>query len=529
MTKLQILEKQNKDYKIRLENNAVKQEIDRAKWLEECNKLEASLKAKDSVITMLQKEIMTLTESERSLKEENKLLKETLEKAEDLAAQYRAMMQKDSKTSSKPPTTDGYKKPKIYNSRKKSVKKPGGQFGHVGHTLNPYENPTNIVKKNPPLKCECGGEINTTDTYTAKQQVDVIVMPIITEERVYTGNCTVCGRKHRGEYSEGYVNPVQYGVGLKAMVASLNAHANVTVNKTAAFLNSVTNGLLNISDGTVVNIMHELSSGLGETIDAIKAGLIAGKILNADETGCRVNGGLDWIQIFCNELYTLFSRNTKRGSLCVENEDILLLFTGILVHDHFKSYYNYEHMTHAECNAHILRYLEAVIKIQEHRWAKEMSEFLRLTLHQKKERLAAGIPSFSEDELQEIRVRYLEILKDGQSEYDAAVAGKKNIKYYDEERCLLKRLLEYADQHLLFVNDFDVPFDNNNAEHGARFMKSKLKSAGCFRSEQGADDYARVASLIATLRKQNQNIFSTIRDIFNGIQPAFVSATSLGG
>jgi transposase len=261
------------------------------------------------------------------------------------------------------------------------------------------------------------------------------------------------------------------------------------------------------------------------TIAAIKAGLIAGKILHTDETGCRVNGELDWMQIYSNEAYTLFGRNEERGGLCIENEDILRFFTGVLVHDHFKTYYRYTHMTHAECNVHILRYLEAVIKIQQHTWAKEMAEFLRLTLHKKKECLAAGIPSFNEEERVQIRNDYIKILDRGQAEYDAAVAGKKNIKYYDEERCLITRLRKYADQHLLFVMDFDVPFDNNNGEQGARFMKSKKNSSGGFRSEKGADDYARVASLIATLRKQKQNIFGTIRDLFKGISPSLKAAS----
>jgi transposase len=352
-----------------------------------------------------------------------------------------------------------------------------------------------------------------------------LVVPIITEERVYTGHCAQCGRKHSGEFSEGYVNPVQYGAGVKAMMASLNAYANVTNNKTAEFFKSVTGGLISISDGTVVNILHELSKELEETIATIRARLIESNVLHADETGFRVHGSLDWMQIFCNESYTLFGHNEKRGGLCVENDEILLFFTGVLVHDHFKTYYSYEHITHAECNAHILRYLEAIIKIQQHAWAQEMASFLRTTLHKKKELLAAGCPSFSEEEVLEIRNRYFEILAIGQAEYDKAVEGKKSITYYNDERCLLKRLREYADQHLLFIADFRVPFDNNPAEQGARFLKSKKKSAGCFRSQKGAGDYARVASLIATLRKQRLNVFQTIRDVFNGIPPPFVTAS----
>ena len=517
MTTLQTLQKQNKDLRIQMKNAAVKDEMKRIELQEECNHLRNALKAKELTILMLQREIATLSG-------ENTAFREALDETRDLADRYRAICEKDSTTSGKPPTTDGYKKPKIFSSRKKSGKKPGGQPGHTGHTLKLFANPTKIIEQRPPEHCACGGGIKCGDVYTAKQQIDVLVVPVITEERVYTGYCTRCGCKHSGIFSEGYVNPVQYGTGLKAMIASLNAYANVTDHKIAEFLKSVTSDLIRISDGTVVNIMHELSAELEETITVIRERLIASKVLHADETGCRVNGSLDWMQIFCNEEYTLFGRNDKRGGLCVENDEILLFFTGVLVHDHFKTYYNYEHITHAECNAHILRYLEAIIKIQHHAWAQEMSTFLRTTLHRKKELLAAGCSSFPPESQQKIRSRYDEILAAGQAEYDAAVAGKKNITYYNEERCLLKRLKEYADQHLLFIMNFDVPFDNNSAEQGARFLKSKKKAAGCFRSEKGADDYARVASLIATLRKQKLNVYETLRDAFCGIPPAFVTS-----
>jgi transposase len=76
--------------------------------------------------------------------------------------------------------------------------------------------------------------------------------------------------------------------------------------------------------------------------------------------------------------------------------------------------------------------------------------------------------------------------------------------------------------------NFDVPFDNNDSERGARFFKSKLKIAGCFRSEEGAKNHAKIASLISTLKKQGANVYVSINDIFNGILPTFDSQHPLG-
>lgn len=305
---------------------------------------------------------------------------------------------------------------------------------------------------------------------------------------------------------------------LKTLIALLNGYGNVTINKAVDILNGINGGALHLSEGTVVNFQKSLAEKIQQPLEIIKQRLIQCNVLGADETGCRVNGKLNLIQVFSNSHYTLFGFNKKRGDLYADDMDILDLFSGILVHDHFKSYYCYTLKTHAECNAHILRYLQAVIEIMKHSWATDLAELFRYANKLKKQYLVLGRNSIDEKELDCISARYDEILETGKVQYVTATENKKNISYYNDERLLLKRLGEYKQEHLRFLTNFEVPFDNNGSERGSRFFKGKLKVAGCFRSEEGN---AKIASLISTLKKQGANVYISINDIFNGILPVF--------
>src|SRR5215469_13789317 len=101
---------------------------------------------------------MTTEEEMQTLREENRLLKalvaELLPLKEELAqAQARIKeleerLAKDSRTSSKPPSSDGIGRlPR--QGRRSSGKPPGGQVGHAGQTLSMVEQPDEVVAHRP--------------------------------------------------------------------------------------------------------------------------------------------------------------------------------------------------------------------------------------------------------------------------------------------------------------------------------------------------------------------------------------------
>ena len=86
---------------------------------------------------------------------------------------------------------------------------------------------------------------------------------------------------------------------------------------------------------------------------------------------------------------------------------------------------------------------------------------------------------------------------------------------------LVERLANYKAAVCLFIHNFNVPFDNNQAERDLRMIKVKTKVSGCFRTEEGARDYLKIMSYVGTAHKQGYNAYEAIRNAISG-HPDFI-------
>ncbi len=109
----------------------------------------------------------------------------------------------NSVNSSKPPSSDGLKKPaRVSSLRETSGKKPGGQKGHPGKTLRRTATPDATVDHFPPTCDSCGAALSEAMAtgHTARQVFDLPEPQplVVTEHRAHRCHCTSCaGRRAR--------------------------------------------------------------------------------------------------------------------------------------------------------------------------------------------------------------------------------------------------------------------------------------------------------------------------------------------
>ena len=442
------------------------------------------------------KEIMTLNAKIEGLESENKKLKD--------------IINKNSSNSSKPPSSDGFKK--IHNSREKTGKTVGGQKGHKGHSLELYDKPTEIVEHRKEL-CHCGGHFIYSDEYKVKQAVDIGFKIYIVEHRAYLkGICDRCDTEFSNELPKELNNPVTYGNNLRSFSALLSAEGIVSICRIKQIISELTDGVLDLSEGTIVNFNKKLSSKVKPVIEHIKEKLLTSPVNHKDETGIKTNGVTNWLHVLSNKEQTLYTAHKRRGIEADKAADVLPSYSGVLVHDHLKGLYKFK-CKHSECNAHILRYLKSAFENEKRAWAKDMIELLVGANNSIKELKANSISCFSDICVQEYYDKYDVIINNGENEFKADLKIKNN--YNGEDMKLLRRMKEFKIEHLLFISNFNVPFDNNLAERDLRMIKAKIKISGCFRSDNGGEIFANIKSYTSTLRKNKKNLFQGISLAFS--------------
>jgi regulator of replication initiation timing len=258
----------------------------------------------------------------------------------------KSIINKDSSNSSKPPSSDGYKK--IPNNRESRGKKRGGQAGHAGNTLTVPKNLSELVQsgkaehKIVDLTSGVGG-------YVSRWEIDIKTVTVYTEYRCPAGEMPT----------------IRYGPEMKAYATVLLEEGYMSLERVSSLLEEITYGQVRASVGTLTKITSEAARAVD--MESLRKDIMNGEIMHVDEspmesTERAENGKIETakgttfdatVRTHSNARTTVYTVNPRKDDEGIERDGIIPAFHGIYSHDHDKKYYKYgERKLHATCHAH---------------------------------------------------------------------------------------------------------------------------------------------------------------------------------
>ena len=304
-------------------------------------------------------------------------LKATNAALEKRVTELETRLNKNSSNSSKPPSADGYRKPKPKSLREKLGRSSGGQKGHIGKTLKQVETP-DFVEEHAVThcsSCECSLTSEPVLDYEIRQVFEIPEPKLdIIEHKAEIKVCPGCGLKNKANFPNGVDAHVQYGPRAKGLMLYFANQQLIPYKRICQLFEDIYGAPL--SEGTLKNLNQKAYENLAPFESALKVILSNEPLAHADETGLRVKDKLHWLHSLSTDSLTYYQVHQKRGKIAMNEAGILPEFVGTLVHDFWKSYFTFD-CQHAMCNAHLLRELKGIYenKSLHMPWAEEMACF----------------------------------------------------------------------------------------------------------------------------------------------------------
>ncbi|MGH8980554.1 MAG: IS66 family transposase [Acidimicrobiales bacterium] len=459
-----------------------------------------------------------------TLRQDTEALRHEVEVLSAKVAELEARLQQSSRNSSLPPSSDSPKSRAERRAAQREAAKAeraegkrarGKQPGSPGTTLMRQADPDEIVVHEPSRCTSCGKDLSGVagEDFTSRQVYDTPDPILVCTEHRSVKKCCSCGVVSAGAFPREARAPVSYGPNVRACALYLLHAQHCSVERTAQALSEMLG--VPVSTGFVASLAAEAAGALGPFLAEVAERLVFSPLVHVDETPDQVRTDTVWFHVCATDRYTLLYASGTRGKAAPDQCGVLGRFTGTMVHDRLRMYFNYTDASHAICLAHVCRDLEAAGVRWDQGWAHEMQALLTETNKACHAARAKGKRSLGRTALAAFLSSYDALVEAGLAANPAPVGRKRD---YLERKSynIAVALRDHREEATRFARDVSVPFTNNEAESSLRMAKLHRKISGCFQGDDSAQHFAAIRSYIATARKHGIGALDVIARLFSG-------------
>tara|TARA_R100000935_G_C2816602_1_gene157637 strand:- start:9 stop:1370 length:1362 start_codon:yes stop_codon:yes gene_type:complete len=439
-------------------------------------------------IEALIKRLEALERKVKTLEKENAFLKERLAKYEN---------PKNSRNSSLPPSKDENRPKKNQSLRKPTGRKPGGQKGREGKTLEMTANPDVVIKLQPDYCTTCGASLQEMPSMkkNSRQVIDIPPLKAVyTEYQTFSKVCN-CGCQTTAEFPQRVKAPISYGENIESLIAYFHARQYVPFARMKEIFNTVFG--VNISEGGLHYLLEKFAQKTNPIYQIIKQRIQQSPVVGTDETGVKVSGKKHWFWTWQTSNLTFVTHSNNRGSQTINEEFPLGFPQSTLVHDGWKAQLKTTSQYHQSCLAHLqrtLNYLDQ--RYPKDGWSKAFKKLLSRSLDLKDK---LDLESREHQKERTAIVQQLEYL-----------LKQPPDRKHQELYTFYKRMCRERQHLFTFLFLAQVPPDNNASERAIRNVKVKQKISGQFKINQAAQNFAQIRSVIDTTIKNGLNVLDSL-------------------
>lgn len=434
------------------------------------------------------------------------VLSERLENIEE-------QLKQNSQNSSRPPSRDGFGKPKKPQGQKQknaSKKRRKVDSSRKKRKLYP-EDACNEVHNHVPEECQhCGEELSGEDRQPYRHQIVEIPIfsPHIIEHKQHQLECVCCGKKTRARLPKGVPSKI-YGDRLAAIVGWLSGEHRQSHRLVKSLMANLFG--VELSRGSINRLRQQVSESVVEAVEEAQQYVREQKVVHSDETSfCQKNGdGLNpkqtkgWLWMLGTKLVKVFSVELSRGQVTAKK---LLgeTFKGILISDRYPAYNWLDVEQRQVCWAHLKRDLTAIAE------RSGISKEIGQALLQRESRLFRWWHRVRDGTMsREHLVAGVEALRAGfRAELETAAAlpiAQKEKSPLAKTVRTAQKLLKIETALWTFVFVEGVEATNNLAEQALRAAVIWRRTSFGSQSQKGSEFVSRILTVVASLKAQKRN------------------------